>query len=97
MVGHEGGVAVGNGDMHGGVFHFLDGLHVIAQLCQRAVDQQRLEGFFGQRAFERLHLDALAGQVGGAGRGGSQSEAQESSGKQGTGEMAGCHHLEGSF
>ena len=59
--GHEGGVAVGDGDMRGRVFHFLDRLHVIAQLFQGLVDQHGLEGFFRDRALQRLHLDALAG------------------------------------
>ena len=73
VVGHEGGVAIGDGDVGGGVFHLFNRLHVVAQLLQRAVDQQGLEGLFRYRALQRLHLDALAGQVLCAGAGSGQA------------------------
>ena len=50
VVGHEGGVAVGHGNVRCGVFDFLDGLHVVAKLRERTADQQRLESLFGQCA-----------------------------------------------
>ena len=63
MVGQKGGIAIANGDVGGGVFHFFDGLHLVAQLLQRFHDQQGLECFFGNRAFQGQHRDALAGQI----------------------------------
>ena len=47
VVGHEGGVAIGNGDVGRGVFHFLDGLDVVAECLQGLHDQLGLECFFG--------------------------------------------------
>ena len=88
VVGHEGGVAVGDGQVGGGVVHFLDGLDLVAELLQRLHHQLGLEGFFGDRALQRLDADALAGLfVAGVGVEGGQ--ADQAGAEQGAGKTEG--------
>ncbi|MNV63732.1 hypothetical protein D3C71_1563390 [compost metagenome] len=89
VVGHERGVPVGNRHVGCGVLDLLDGLHGVAQLLQRAAHQQGLKGFFGNRALQRLHGDALAGQVFGM-RGASKAERQQAGAQQAAGGEGGC-------
>ena len=78
VVGHEGGIAIRQRHVGRGVFHFLDGLHGVAQLLQGAADQQGLEGFLGDGALQRLHADALARLVVGL-RGGADAQGHAAS------------------
>ncbi len=90
VVGHEGGVAAGHGDVRQRVLDFLDRQHVVAQFSQSAGHQNGLESFFGQRALQGQHLDAFAGQVG---RGvGAEAQGQQAGGEQGAScEVVGVH------
>ena len=62
MGGHEGGVAVGQRQMAGGVLGFLRRFDGVAQLLQRLGDQNGLKRFFRNRALDGLNGGALAGQ-----------------------------------
>src|SRR5690606_24836513 len=81
--GDEGGVAVGDRHVGGGVVHFLVGQHFVTQRFEGLEDDDVLEQLLGDRTFDRLHLHALAGQGvgvrgqanGGDERGGKRREA----------------------
>ena len=81
---HEGGVAVGNGQVLCSGLQVFHGLHVVAQFFQGARNQQGLEGLFGKRALEGLHAHALAGQVLRMG-GSCQAEGQQAGSDGGLG------------
>ena len=63
VVGHKGRIAIGHGHMDQRVIQFFPGLDGVAQFFQRFHDQQGLEIFLGQSAFDWQDGDALARQI----------------------------------
>src|SRR5690606_27097104 len=78
----EGGITIGDGKVSCRIFHFLYRLYIVTELFQRFHDQQGLEGFFSNRAFEWQYFHALAWQISGIGCHGGDRQCQSCEGDQ---------------